>query len=66
MLEMLALALVLSVFAGTVHHLLAAQVGGASASAHGAFPASRLKRANPVETEDEAPGPAWASFPRAF
>ncbi|MBP2232755.1 hypothetical protein J2847_006089 [Azospirillum agricola] len=65
MLEMLALSLVLSVFAGTVHHILAARVGAAEAAA-GDFTASRLRRANPVEGEDEVPGPTWASFPRAF
>jgi len=69
MLEMLALALVLSVFGGTVHHILAAQVGAAEAQA-GRFTSSRLRRVDPAkaeaETEDEVPGPSWASFPRAF
>ncbi|CAO3430426.1 hypothetical protein [Azospirillum doebereinerae] len=67
MLEMLALALVLSVFAGTVHHLLVARVGAAQAASE--FTTSPLRRVNPVdaETPDEAPpGPSWASFPRAF
>ncbi|WP_238522200.1 hypothetical protein ACIU1J_18385 [Azospirillum doebereinerae] len=64
---MLALALVLSVFAGTVHHLLVARVGAAQAESE-RFTTSPLRRVNPVkaETEDEAPGPSWASFPRAF
>ncbi len=63
MLEMLVLALVLSVFGATVHHILAAQVGAAEAAA-GGFTSSPLRRVNPVETEDEeVPGPSWASFP---
>jgi len=71
MLEMLALALVLSVFAGTVHHLLVARVGAAQAASE--FTTSPLRRIDPVDTQAPAeaaheatPGPSWASFPRAF
>jgi hypothetical protein len=67
MLEVLALALLLSVFGGTVSHILMTQIG-ASSSIGGSvkgMQASRLRRvAKP--SEDEAPGPTWASFPRAF
>lgn len=67
MLEMLALALVLSVFGGTVHHILAHQMGAVDRARHDVS-SSRLRRIDPVkaEAEDEAPGPTWASFPRAF
>ncbi|PWC34702.1 hypothetical protein [Azospirillum sp. TSO35-2] len=69
MLEMLALALVLSVFGGTVHHILSTQFADAGKSSRG-FTSAPLRLANPTEKdleEDEVPsGPAWASFPRAF
>ncbi|MBP2298841.1 hypothetical protein [Azospirillum picis] len=70
---MLILALVLSVFGGTVHHILSLQVAAAGKSAgERDFSAAPLRLANPTEQdlkeqEDELPsGPSWASFPRAF
>ncbi|WP_372399707.1 hypothetical protein ABMY26_29320 [Azospirillum sp. HJ39] len=72
MLEMLILALVLSVFGGTVHHILSMQVANAGKTSQRDFSSAPLRLANPSETdlkdqEDELPpGPAWASFPRAF
>ncbi|BAI73866.1 hypothetical protein AZL_a03350 (plasmid) [Azospirillum sp. B510] len=71
MLEILVLALVLSVFGGTVHYILAMQVANAGKSQRD-FSSAPLRLANPTdadlkEQEDELPpGPAWASFPRAF
>lgn len=66
MLDVLALALLLSVFGGTVSHLLVAHLGatGSAGGAASGMP-NRLRRVNPP-AEDEAPGPTWASFPRAF
>ncbi|WP_042704255.1 hypothetical protein [Azospirillum sp. B506] len=71
MLEMLVLALVLSVFGGTVHYILSMQIANAGKSQRD-FSSAPLRLANPTEAdlkgpEDELPpGPAWASFPRAF
>ena len=71
MLEILVLALVLSVFGGTVHYILSKQVANPGKSQRD-FSAAPLRLANPTaadlkEQEDELPpGPSWASFPRAF
>ncbi|WP_448191467.1 hypothetical protein [Azospirillum sp. sgz301742] len=68
MLEILALALVLSVFGGVVSHILAQQFGamGTTAGLSATWtPANRLRRIH-VVAEDNVPGPTWASFPRAF
>lgn len=69
MLDLLLLALVLSAFGGTVQHLLVAKVG-ATQAASDRFATHPLRRALPTgtgdEPEDEASGPSWASFPRAF
>lgn len=68
MLDVIALALVLSVFGATVHHILGRQLGamgGACGVTAAWMPANRLRRVRPVPDET-VPGPAWTSFPRAF
>lgn len=69
MLEMLILALVLSVFAGTVSHLLSVQFDEAGPGSQRGFSSAPLRLVNPTQKdlEDEVQsGPSWASFPRAF
>jgi len=67
MLEVLALALLLSVFGGTVSHILITQIGagGSMGGSVKSMQTSRLRRVA-TPSEDEVPGPTWASFPRAF
>ncbi|WP_448208631.1 hypothetical protein [Azospirillum sp. sgz302134] len=67
MLDVLALALLISVFGGTVSHLLAAQLGagGSTNASTSGLPVNRLRRIE-KPADDEVSGPTWASFPRAF
>lgn len=67
MVDILALALLLSAFGATVHHILATQMGGDTGIAPfgGSVSANRLRQVN-AKADEEVDGPTWASFPRAL
>ncbi|PWC31662.1 hypothetical protein [Azospirillum sp. TSO22-1] len=68
MLEIIILSLVLSVFGATVHHILGRRlvtIGAGGGVAAAWTPENRLRRVR-TDIDESVPGPAWASFPRAF